>query len=30
MRAIVQFFGAVFCIFASAVGTVWAIDPALP
>jgi hypothetical protein len=30
MRAIVEFFGAVFCIFASAVGTVWAIDPAPP
>jgi hypothetical protein len=30
MRSIIQWFGAVFCILASAVGPAWAVDPALP
>jgi Beta-galactosidase len=30
MRSIVQFFAATFCVLASAAGTAWAVDPALP
>ena len=30
MRSIVQFFAAAFCVLASAAGTGWAVDPALP